>query len=558
MYVKTNKSYPTPLYVNMKLNRIALCTVSNLSKLFFVYSKPFSSECFYRNKKTSKIVLKSQRLYSFMLKEDIFLQKFNNKMTYSKMQDHTLLSRKRFTDKMRFYGFRGLSEGLSKYHRIVLLQINDSIHRIYLEKITLLLYLKLGQLTNARTPCTQMNKLEKSSSFHLSFILFEKHWQNSDFLRIQIPSCLHPEILVRIFAIYIEDVTLINIMSYTLHTISIILTNPSFWEKNPIVKFITKVIWNLWIEEFHQFYSQNLVELFQKSNVLYPSNWSFLRKLSLNIDDSISSDNSRINTRFYSYPANQALLSIKAYNYIQYSNNCIISLNAKTYFLQLLKYSTRIYWKYRMGLVLEEPYHISLINFNQKEYIFLGVALKLKDFFTKVQTTKSNGLELPTHLVKGELPILLVPIVLFTRLLCKYGFCTSNGYPISKPSWSTWLDIKIIERFHKIFLSISYHYSGCMNLKALSQIKYILSYSCAKTLACKHKTNLRSIWYMYSNQLMEKNLLWNKSIPITYSDFSGNNLKEKVFRRSRLIAVWNLEKTNPDPIVSNLINKTYI
>jgi uncharacterized protein YigE (DUF2233 family) len=150
----------------MKLNRIALCTVSNLSKMFFVHSRLFSSACFYKKKRTSTTVLQSQRFYSSLLQEDIFLEKFNHKMmTYSKVEDHTLLSRKRFTHKMRFYGFHSLSQGLSKYNRIVLLQINDSMYRISLDKITLLVCLKLHKFPTTKAPCIKLFFLKKTGKF---------------------------------------------------------------------------------------------------------------------------------------------------------------------------------------------------------------------------------------------------------------------------------------------------------------------------------------------------------------------------------------------------------
>lgn len=141
-----------------------------------------------------------------------------------------------------------------------------------------------------------------------------------------------------------------------------------------------------------------------------------------------------------------------------------------------------------------------------------------------------------------------IPISHIIHILCKYGICDKNGYPISKSSWSIWSDFQIINRFHQIFFSIYLYYNGCVNRNKLSNIHYILCYSCGKTLACKHKTTLRSIWYQYSKTIFQIDFLKKNQFDITkYFDD-----KNKFFF-DKNVTTWYVDYVNYDSIISLLI-----
>jgi hypothetical protein len=189
---------------------------------------------------------------------------------------------------------------------------------------------------------------------------------------------------------------------------------------------------------------------------------------------------------------------------------------------------------------------LNIVNLYQKEFWFLGTSSKLKCNELKIEIMTSNGfLSQLTYLTKKSLLIIL-PVFSLIKVLSKYGFCKSNGYPISKSSWSTWPDSKIIERFSQIFFSIKCYYSGCVNKTKISHIQYVLSYSCAKTLACKHKTNLRSIWYNYGNEFTRNYLGLKKN---NTSNLRLVSLSEKMILKQQSIAIWNLDNINQNNII---------
>jgi len=178
----------------------------------------------------------------------------------------------------------------------------------------------------------------------------------------------------------------------------------------------------------------------------------------------------------------------------------------------------------------------------------LGSLLKKHDYQATVTITFTNKYLLLTNKIQYKFLVIKIPISHIIYILSKYGICDKSGYPISKSSWSTWSDLKIIDRFNKIFFNIYLYYNGCINRKKLSNIHYILCYSCGKTLACKHKTTLRSIWYQYSKKIykidfFEKNQFYKKK----YIDGQNRILFDKN------ITTWNFDYTDYDSIISLLI-----
>jgi hypothetical protein len=205
-----------------------------------------------------------------------------------------------------------------------------------------------------------------------------------------------------------------------------------------------------------------------------------------------------------------------------------------------------------MGICLQSSRlnHINLY----KEYLwFLGSVFQLQSHSIKMRAMTANNLILPITFLEKNILLLTIPTVSLIKLLSEYGFCKRNGYPISKSNWSIWPDSKIIERFSQIFISISCHYSGCVNKKTLGYLQYILFFSCGKTLACKHKTNLRSIWNTYANELAHNHLFFNMKHISSSGIYHETNTK---FINQKRISVWDLSNMHPDPMVLLFISKT--
>ena len=144
---------------------------------------------------------------------------------------------------------------------------------------------------------------------------------------------------------------------------------------------------------------------------------------------------------------------------------------------------------------------------------------------------------------------ILIPFFGINSILCLYGFCNPNGYPITKLGWTTWSDGMIITKFKHLKDSLLGYYSGALNQKDLLRIQHILHYSCAKTLACKHKTNLRRIWGKYGTNLSICGISNAKRV-------SFGILRKNKFNIRNNVRFWNLYFKQPN-VFSISLDKTY-
>lgn len=194
------------------------------------------------------------------------------------------------------------------------------------------------------------------------------------------------------------------------------------------------------------------------------------------------------------------------YKYLRTNTVWFIFFYKKKPWSFLIYIRIKRFFSRRLGYVFQ----VNRINpiLAQTSYFFLAYILQ----FTK----KKNIVKINTkffflkNFVVTNYISFLNPFFLIINVLAKQNFCSSFGYPKSKSGWVTWTDIQILEYFHSIRNTFFLFYSGCNNSKALYRIQYILHYSCAKTLACKHKTNLRKIsklTHFYKNLKIIR--LWN-------------------------------------------------
>nr|QWE50371.1 maturase K [Rourea microphylla] len=98
----------------------------------------------------------------------------------------------------------------------------------------------------------------------------------------------------------------------------------------------------------------------------------------------------------------------------------------------------------------------------------------------------------------------IIPIIPLIGSLTKSKFCNTLGYPISKPIWADSSDSDIMSRFVRICSNLSHYYGGASKKKSLYRIKYILRFSCVKTLAHKHKSPVRAFLKRFDSNFLEE------------------------------------------------------
>lgn len=146
-------------------------------------------------------------------------------------------------------------------------------------------------------------------------------------------------------------------------------------------------------------------------------------------------------------------------------------------------------------------------------------------------------------LITGEFdPI--VPIVPIIGLLAREKFCDISGRPISKLSWTSLTDDDILDRFDRIWRNLFHYYSGSFGRDGLYRIKYILSLSCAKTLACKHKSTIRVVRKELGPELFKKSFSKER-------EFDSPPFSSKAAARSQRERIWHLDILQINPLANS-------
>nr|YP_009694133.1 maturase K [Christensenia aesculifolia]QEI60308.1 maturase K [Christensenia aesculifolia] len=322
-------------------------------------------------------------------------------------------------------------------------------------------------------------------SIHSLFLFMENKFLHSNFvLDIKIPQSLHPEILIRIFRRQIQDTPFLHLSRSILHEYkdSITLnTSISLFprEQNSFLIFL----WNYYIYEFEY---------------LIVSSWKRFSRLqsifSLDRIDRTHFDQKIkhvirpywiISSKISSFTKNPCI------HYVRYQNHSVLAFQGTNYLARKWKNYLLKFWQYHFHYWVQS-HRIFIKKFSKNSFLFLGHVLGIQTRITKVRA--KMGDELPnTCLIIKEF-CFIVPIFSLVKSLAREGFCNNLGRSVSKLSWTTLTNDDILNKFDHIWRNLYYYYSGSTNKHGLFRLRYILRFSCAKTLACKHKSTTRIVW----------------------------------------------------------------
>jgi group II intron reverse transcriptase/maturase len=91
----------------------------------------------------------------------------------------------------------------------------------------------------------------------------------------------------------------------------------------------------------------------------------------------------------------------------------------------------------------------------------------------------------------GWQPRIFVPMDSIIQRLADQNFCTKLGRAQRKKEWTLYPDNIIIEKYNYILRGIRHYYAPADNFAtSMNRIQFIIKYSCAHTLANKHRTRI--------------------------------------------------------------------
>nr|WOC91456.1 maturase K [Utricularia hispida] len=321
---------------------------------------------------------------------------------------------------------------------------------------------------------------------HLNFVL-----------DTEIPHPVHAEILVQAIRYWLKDASSLHLLRFLLSECwnrnnSLINANPrkisfDFFLKNQRVFLF---LYNSHVYEYESIFVFIRNQSFHLRSIffdLFLERIYFYRKTEPLV---------KVFAKVAYFQANLWLVKEPCIYYIRYQRKYILASKGVSHFLNKWKCYLVNFWQWYFSLWFPAR-KISIKHLVNDSMEFWGYFLSVRmSFFLLRSQSLENSFIMNNAIKKFDT---LVPII---SLLAKAQFCNVLGHPISKSSWADLSDFTIIDRFGRICRNLFHYHSGSSKKKSLYRIKYILQFSCARTLARKHKSTVRTFFKRLGSEFL--------------------------------------------------------
>lgn len=465
-----------------------------------------------------------------------------------KQQNITILKQENFYDEY---------QAILQIINVALVYINEPVFSLYVPSFrnetypTQFIKNTITGLNKHHTNIYNGIFLKRDVSIHSAFLFLENRYHSCNYLlEDKIHYLIHPEIIIRISRKYMFDVCLIHFYRIVFYFI-IMHLNRFKQTFNYSMNQATLSMRNIYAIEIDSFFADESLKILNQtkySPIWMPYDRSLFHKYTFYEFDVIF--HLVFNRQIIKHVIDSKLSKNKhglgpisfyrcgACHYLRSNSTWKFAIQANSNFRYLVGFRYMRFITRRMGAF--HFHSISSIVYDIRfittcKIFLLGVLVKNDKAVVKIQTQIFQNL-LPITYLQIQYIRILSPSDLVIKALYKYHLCTSAGYPLHRYSWTTFGNIQIVQRFKALQHSIMFYYSGCINRKALSYVKQILRYSCAKTLAFKHKTTTRNILSTKTDQNINILNVFNTKKHFWLS-FQLNNITLN-------LRVWHLELFN--------------
>nr|ABR23273.1 maturase K [Dactylorhiza maculata] len=329
-------------------------------------------------------------------------------------------------------------------------------------------------------------KYQNLRSIHSIFPFLEDKFSHLNFVSdLLIPHPIHMEILVQILQCWIKDVSslhLLRLIFHEYHNLNSVITS-----KKDIYVFSKRNQRFFWFLHNSYVYECEYIFLFLRKQSSYLRSTSFEVFLE--------------RTHFYgkieyfrvmycnSFQRILWFLKEPFIHYVRYQGKAILASKGTLILMKKWKFHLVHFWQFSFHF-WSQPYRIHIKELPNYSLSFMGYFLSvLKNTLVIRNQMLENSFLINTLTKKLDT---IAPVISLIGALSKAQFCTVLGHPISKPIWTDLSDSDILYRFCRICRNICRYHSGSSKKQVLYRIKYILRLSCARTLARKHKSTVRT------------------------------------------------------------------
>nr|ABD92180.1 maturase K [Disa perplexa] len=312
-----------------------------------------------------------------------------------------------------------------------------------------------------------------------------------------IPHPIHLEILVQILQCWIKDVPSLHLLRFIFHEYhnlnSLITSKKDIYVFSKISKRFFWFLHNSYV------YECEYIFLFLRKQS------SYLRSISFEVFLERTHFYGKIEyfRVVYCNYFHRVLWFLKdpLIHYVRYQGKAILVSKGALILIKKWKFHLVHFWQFYFHF-WSQPYRIHIKQLPNYSFSFLGYFLSiLKNTLVVRNQMLENSFFINTPINKLDT---IAPVISLIGALSKAQFCTVLGHPISKPIWTDLSDSAIIDRFCRICRNLCRYHSGSSKKQVLYRIKYILRLSCAKTLARKHKSTVRTFIRRLDSGFLEK------------------------------------------------------
>nr|QYH45104.1 maturase K [Ottelia fischeri] len=342
----------------------------------------------------------------------------------------------------------------------------------------------------------EIQKYQNLRSIHSIFPFLEDKFSHLNYVSdIVIPYPIHLEILIQILQSWIKDVPSLHLLRFFLYE-----NRNSFITLKKSISLFSKENQRLFRFIYNSYVSE------------YESVFCFLRRHSSYLLSTSSGDFIE-RTHFYGkiehlvvvcrndFQKSLQLFEDPCMHYVRYQGKSILASKGTHFRMKKWKCYLVHFWQCHFYF-WSQPYRIHINQLSNNSFDFWGY---LSSVLINPLAVRSKMLEysflINTVTKKFDT---IVPVIPLIGSLSKAKFCNVSGHPISKPIWTDLSDSDIIDRFGRICRNLSHYYSGSSKKQSLYRMKYILRLSCARTLARKHKTTVRTFLQRLGSRFLEE------------------------------------------------------
>nr|AMD78013.1 maturase K [Goodyera brachystegia] len=340
-------------------------------------------------------------------------------------------------------------------------------------------------------------KSQNLRSIHSIFPFLEDKLSHfNSVLDLLIPHPIHLEILIQILQCWIKDVPslhLLRLIFHEYHNLKSIITS-----KKSIHVFSKKKRFFWFLHNFYV-YECEYIFLFLRKQSSYLRSTSFEVFLERTIF--YVKIESILVVYFNSFHRILWFLKDPLIHYVQYQGKIILASKGTLFLMKKWNFHVVNFWQFYFHF-WSQPYRIHIKQLPNYSFSFLGYFLSVSKKTLVVRNQMLENSFLINTLTKKLDTI--APVISLIGSLSKAKFCTISGHPISKPIWTDLSDSDIIDRFCQKCRNLCRYHSGSSKKKVLYRIKYILRLSCARTLARKHKSTVRTFMRKLGSVFLEE------------------------------------------------------